>query len=338
MTRWTFADPSTSESYTFIVNPNAEGSPVVKKTVTPLPLTASDGVQVMFEGRANPTTIEWTGVTLDESQYAAVVTWFGRRHQLQLTDDLARTTSIYITDFSSTRAAHRQHPWRLTYTVKAVLLSSQTQNLIPAADSEFELGTHSWAITNGFTTMAIVAAPLWVSLGTHSLQLVANNLPHNNTVSRGINFVRHVAGVTVQPLTAYRVRLRFLIYPEAQPTTSLGVHGRQAQVWVNWKYTDGAAVVHDLGFFGVGAQAATEVGVNASGAVISIGPVGGQYLGGVVSSPAMPAGGVTMHGYLEVGLLTGDGQVVQNGAYVLFGDNDPITVDTLYFDSVQFSR
>lgn len=343
MSRWTFTDPSTSETYTFLVNPNADGSPALRRMLTPFPLTALDGNRVIFEGRQTPTAISWTGVILDEAQYSSVLTWFGHRHQLQLTDDLARTLSIYITDFTAQRAPRRGHLWRLTYTVKAVVLTGTGQNLISAADSEFELGSHSWVyLPNGFTAMSIATVPEWINLGTHSLKLVANALPHDGLAALPLNWIRLGAGPVVKPSTTYRVRLHFEVTPEEQVPGSAGLHGRAVRVYVDWTYTDGAAVVTDLGMFGVANQQASEKVTNPDGSVVSSGPLGGQLLSGSIRSPAMPTGGVTMNAYLQVALVTSPSQktVIVNGVATLqqMGENDPINVDTLYIDSVWLSQ
>lgn len=320
LVRWTFVDPSDSSSYTFAVNPNVGGSPAVKKQTTPLPLTASDGALVVFEGRNQPTTIDWSGATLDQSQYTAVVAWFAHRHQLVLTDDLGRTNQIYITGFTPKRAGLTNHPWRMTYQVKALVLSSTLQNLISANDSSFELATvGGWSIVAGFTAIGVAGTVNlgWPDLGagSYSLQLTAADMPADNVVQLN-------DPIAITPDVLYRVRMRFYIQPDGDAVVhgvfigGIEKHRRQVTMIVLW-YCDvgGSSVLISEKYVGPFDQ---------------VGVFGPQTAGGVVKSPPMPVGGVNMFALLQV--------ILTNGAEQFQPAGSPIVVDTIYLDSVRFSQ
>lgn len=331
--RWSFTDPSTSETYVFLVNPNAGGSPTFKKTVTPLPLTASDGAMVLFEGRQTPPTIAWSGVILDESQYSAVVTWFGHSHQLELTDDLARVTTIYITDFTAKRAPRIHTPWRLTYDVKAILLQSALQNLLSADDSGFEgatgLGTKgTWVIIQGFTFSEPYAG--WFDAGKWSLDFATPLVPRvPASPSPGPCIARETAPLPVTPGTIYRARLRYKLFPDTTVVLSGGTstsYGRGAALNVRWSYTNASNVVTFLSSTAVAAQDST-------------GLIGPQTLSGVAAAPAMPAGGTNMVANIELVMTTGGAEVVMPDGSIVFEPlTYPIPTGTICIDSVQFGQ
>lgn len=321
--KWTFTDEN-AVSYTFGTNPNAGGSPTLKKTITPFSLAGSDGVLVLFEGRQTPPTIEWSGVALDEDQYLAAITWFGHRHQVLLTDDLGRSLWIYITEFTPKRGGRVKHPWRMTYTVKAVVLSSNTQNLVSVADYSFETGVGSWFISSGFTSIA--TSTVWADSGSYSLVLISSVTPGTNLVSQN-------AAIPITASTAYRVRAvanavqtpPLLIGPFAQYGGAMATRGRGVQLFVNWYYTDAGSIVRGLGQYAFPYQ-------DYAGLT---GPV---VVGGTVTSPAMPAGGSAMVAKLIFAYVTGSwGGVDQNDViFTLLGT--PIPADTVYLDSVQVSQ
>jgi hypothetical protein len=121
--RWTFSDPATGDAYTFEINPNTDGSPQFKKTVTYQSTAAADGGLILFEGRDAATTLSFSGTILTQAQYNAMIRWFGKRHQVIFTDDLGRITTIYITAFSPKRKFTRSNPWRHEYSVEALVLN-----------------------------------------------------------------------------------------------------------------------------------------------------------------------------------------------------------------------
>ena len=120
--KWKFFDPSTNEGYIFAVSPNADGSPQYEKSITYSNTAAPDGLTLMFEGRDNPLTLSFSGTLLTQEQYQAFVTWFKKRHQILITDDLERQFMCYITKFAAKRERAVHYPWKHSYTCEATIL------------------------------------------------------------------------------------------------------------------------------------------------------------------------------------------------------------------------
>lgn len=120
--RWTFYDPINLTTYTFEVNPDEGGSPTMAKTVTYQNTAAPDGKTLVFEGRDQPPMIRFSGKILTEDQYDAMMEWFSKRHQIEMTDDLERSYWVYITSFNPTRIRARSHPWKHSYEVEATIV------------------------------------------------------------------------------------------------------------------------------------------------------------------------------------------------------------------------
>lgn len=119
---WVFIDPLDSSTYEWEINPNDDGSLQYEKTVNYKNTSAPDGKTIIFEGRDAPRSTSFSGVVLTEDQYNAMVTWFNKRHQIQIEDDLGRVFTIYITKFAPKRVRSRSHPWRHEYTCEYVIL------------------------------------------------------------------------------------------------------------------------------------------------------------------------------------------------------------------------
>jgi hypothetical protein len=120
--RWTFTDPFTSDVYTFDVNPKEGGSPAYTRNLTQKSTAAADGKTLVFEGRANPLSMDFSGVLLTEAQFNAFVTWWSKKNQIQLTDDLGRTFWVVISEFTPKRERAVQYPWKHSYSVKATVV------------------------------------------------------------------------------------------------------------------------------------------------------------------------------------------------------------------------
>lgn len=119
--KWNFLDPAGSDSYTFEVNPLSGADPQYDKSITYQSTTAPGGKTLIMEGQDKPLEISWSGTIISESQYDAYVTWFQKRRQIQLTDDLGRVFWIYISSFESQRVRSSNFHKR-TYNVKATVL------------------------------------------------------------------------------------------------------------------------------------------------------------------------------------------------------------------------
>jgi hypothetical protein len=119
---WTFVDLATSTTYVFEVNPNAGGAPQRQKGISSRPTLAAGGVKIVYQGGQTPSAYEWSGVLLSQAQHQMFILWWGKRHQIQLTDDLGRTSSVYITDYAPERQRAFHSPHKRTYTMKATAL------------------------------------------------------------------------------------------------------------------------------------------------------------------------------------------------------------------------
>jgi hypothetical protein len=120
--RWTFYDPTTLVTYTVPINPNDGGSPSYQKSIARQMTTAPDGKTLLFEGADQVQTLEFSGVLIEQAHYDAFVTWFNKRHQVKVTDDLQRTFWIYITGFAPKRQRAAKAPWKHQYSVSALIL------------------------------------------------------------------------------------------------------------------------------------------------------------------------------------------------------------------------
>lgn len=120
VTKWTFYDGS--DTYTFEINPNEGGSPARKKTISYKSTAAPDGKTLIFEGRDQPPTIQFSGILLTEAQYDAFEEWWDKRQQVRVTDDLGREYWIYIDSFDPKRVRARSYPWKHQFSITATIL------------------------------------------------------------------------------------------------------------------------------------------------------------------------------------------------------------------------
>jgi hypothetical protein len=122
VTRWTFFDPIVNETYTVPINPNSGDAPAFVKSLDYQASAAPDGKTLVFEGRAEPRKLEMGGVVLERAHLEALEYWTKKRNRVVITDDMGRSFTVYITDFTPTREPRRSHPWRHTYQMSALLL------------------------------------------------------------------------------------------------------------------------------------------------------------------------------------------------------------------------
>ncbi len=88
--RWKFYDAVGNIEITLPINPKEGGSPSYKKNIQTQATTAPNGNTIIFEGQDEVKTYEWSGVILEQSHYQLLVTWFEKRRQIRITDDLNR--------------------------------------------------------------------------------------------------------------------------------------------------------------------------------------------------------------------------------------------------------
>lgn len=122
VTRWTFQDLSTSEIVTLPINPKDGGSPSFSKHINYSSTAAPDGKTLVFEGLDDPQTLEWSGTILDQTHYELLRTWYSKRHQIVITDDLGRQFTCYITKYTPKRKRSVQHPYKHDYDMSATIL------------------------------------------------------------------------------------------------------------------------------------------------------------------------------------------------------------------------
>lgn len=120
--RWKFDDPTTLESWTFELNPSEDNTPAFEKNHTYVNTSGPDGKVVVFEGRDNPRRGTFSGTVLTEQHYNTLHTWWAKRSQIKMTDDLGRENFIIIESFSPERARSRLHPWRHNYQISYTIV------------------------------------------------------------------------------------------------------------------------------------------------------------------------------------------------------------------------
>lgn len=120
---WVFTDLTNSTTYSLPINPRDDGSLQYEKQITYKNTSAPNGKTLIFEGQDQPHNASASGTLLTQAQYDAFVTWFTKRHQIQIVDDLGRTMVVYITAFKPKRKLSRSFPWRHEYTFDYVILN-----------------------------------------------------------------------------------------------------------------------------------------------------------------------------------------------------------------------
>lgn len=120
--KWTFYDAVEDTTYTFAINPNDGGSPDFQKNINYQATTAPSGKTVISEGLDKVQELTWSGTILDQAQYNAYITWWQKRRQIKVTDDLGREFWVYLVSFTPKRVRARSHPWKHTYDVTASIL------------------------------------------------------------------------------------------------------------------------------------------------------------------------------------------------------------------------
>lgn len=124
LVRWKFDDLATAESYTVPINPSDATGPSYQKKILYQATAAPDGSVLVFEGRDDPQKIEFSGVILDQAHYDAFVSWWKRRNQIRLTDDLGRQFICIFESFAPVRKRNAIYPYKHDYKATVILLRS----------------------------------------------------------------------------------------------------------------------------------------------------------------------------------------------------------------------
>lgn len=119
--RWSFLDPTDSTTAVFEINPNAGGTPARSVTLTTQNTLAPGGKNIVYEGAEDPLQLQFSGTILTSTMLALMNTWFTKKHQVQLTDDLGRTYMILITKFDPKRVRSPNF-WKHTYDCTAIVV------------------------------------------------------------------------------------------------------------------------------------------------------------------------------------------------------------------------
>lgn len=119
--RWTFTDPSTSDSWTFDVNPTEDNTPGFKKGMTYGKTTA--GKTLVFEGQDEIRQGGFSGHITTEAEYNTLYTWWEKRNQIQMADDLGRQSTIIVDSFTPKRQRSHRFPWKHSYDVTYTIIS-----------------------------------------------------------------------------------------------------------------------------------------------------------------------------------------------------------------------
>lgn len=121
--KWRFDDPSSSsDSYVFEINPNDDGLPGYRKNFQISSTSAPEGKTLVMEGRDEPRRGSFSGVSLTDTQHNAFITWFNKRNQIQVTDDLGREFMIIIESYQPTRRWTRTYNYRHDYTIDYIVV------------------------------------------------------------------------------------------------------------------------------------------------------------------------------------------------------------------------
>jgi hypothetical protein len=118
MKMWTFTDLITSDVYTFPINPNKMDRLFATKQLATYPSSVG-----ALTTRAAPEPYEWTfgGNCRGKDMHDALLEWTGRKHELRVSDHLAREFTILPIVFDpADRRSHRE-PWRFTYTIRSLM-------------------------------------------------------------------------------------------------------------------------------------------------------------------------------------------------------------------------
>lgn len=76
----------------------------------------------MFEGRDKPRVFNVSGVLHEQAELDALNTWYDKRYQVKITDDLGRQFYVYIVGLKVDRAPLRNNPWRHLFNMRYIEL------------------------------------------------------------------------------------------------------------------------------------------------------------------------------------------------------------------------
>lgn len=133
LVKWTMENLETSDSYTFLINPNEMTSPFTPRQTehrSRSPLSTSHRAW-----RKPFTPFEWTfsGVFYEKAQYEMFFQLWKTRAKFELTDHYGRTMVLRVVGFAPEQKApmRRLHPFRQTYSMKCLVYSQASKFDLP---------------------------------------------------------------------------------------------------------------------------------------------------------------------------------------------------------------
>lgn len=120
--RWNFYDPILDESFEFPLNPNDGGLPSFEKNIQGEMTTATDGRKILFEGTSKASEISFSGSLLEKSDFDWFISWYNKKYQVLLTDDLDNETWVYLVSFIPKRKRSFQHDWAISYEARVSIV------------------------------------------------------------------------------------------------------------------------------------------------------------------------------------------------------------------------
>lgn len=122
MAKWQFSDTETAQSYTFEISPREGGNRSRKKNIQTQSSLSGTGQTILYEGRDEVESFDFSGVLLTQAQHDAFIEWFNKRNKINVTDEAGNTTTVYITEYSPTRGPKHSHLDRKTYNIRALVI------------------------------------------------------------------------------------------------------------------------------------------------------------------------------------------------------------------------
>ena len=147
--RWVLTDPATAETWQMPINPNEMTSPFGSKN-----LKHSYGARGFWGGTERvalfqlpPGVVEWEwkGVIRTKEHYDSYVYWASKKGVVHVTDHLGRTWVVFLRSFEpEDRRPMATVPWRLKFTVKAMLVGQ-----MPSAAGSVTIGSSGTLTATG---------------------------------------------------------------------------------------------------------------------------------------------------------------------------------------------
>jgi len=107
----------------FEVNPKSDsGSFGVNKGISYSVAAGPSNSSVIHETTDEAQQVSYSGVLLSSTQYDALDLWFSKEEPVILTDDLGRSTLVYLDSLEYSRAPKRHYPFRHDFSFTAFVL------------------------------------------------------------------------------------------------------------------------------------------------------------------------------------------------------------------------